>query len=425
MRIETLKEVILSNEEYIKKNQVKIIERDNILFPTLEGKVVILYGVRRSGKTFILYDQFLKNCDRAIYIDFEDDHMVNFHLEDFEKLKGAVLELKPEIAEKKIFFLFDEIQNVPGFEKFARRMVEHENTQVYVSSSSSKLKPSQISIVLRGRSWNIEVLPFSFKESLKALDIEINKSVITTNYKSIIKRNFLNFLIWGGFPEIVLAKTEFEKKKILKEYLNAIFFKDLVGKYEISNIPLLNVLFDQLFSSYSTKLSLTALYKQYKDKLPFSKDSLFEYHRYFLESMLIFEVRKFSESIYKRTRNPAKLYLVDVGLAKDTISPNFGKRLENIVFIELKRRGYEIYYFDEKGECDFIIKKDNEFNAIQVSYELNELNREREVKGLVEACKFLGTKRGIILTYDDEEKFKFDEIDIEVTPTYKWLLNLS
>jgi Predicted ATPase (AAA+ superfamily) len=203
------------------------------------------------------------------------------------------------------------------------------------------------------------------------------------------------------------------------------FFKDIVERYEISNLPLIKTLFDQLFSSYSTKISLTAIYKQYKDKLSFSKDSLFEYYRYFLESMLVFEVRKFTDSVYKRARNPAKLYLVDVGLAKDTFSKNFGKRLENIVFIELRRRGYEIFYFDEKRECDFIAKKDNEFIPIQVTYELNDLNRTREVEGVVEACKFLGVKRGLILTNEDEEELKFDEIIVDVIPAYKWLLSRS
>jgi hypothetical protein len=425
MRIETLKEVILSNEEYIKKSTYKIIERDNIVFPTSEGKVVILYGVRRSGKTFILYDKFLKNADRAIYIDFEDDRLNNFTVEDFEKLKGAVLELKPELAEKKILFLLDEVQNVPGFEKFARRVVEHEGASVYLSGSSSKLMPSQISTVLRGRAWSIEVLPFSFREYLKASNIDFEKTFLTTSDKSIIKRNFTSFLTWGGFPEVALANTDFEKKKILEEYLNAMFFKDIVERYEISNLPLIKTLFDQLFSSYSTKISLTAIYKQYKDKLSFSKDSLFEYYRYFLESMLVFEVRKFTDSVYKRARNPAKLYLVDVGLAKDTFSKNFGKRLENIVFIELKRRGYEIFYFDEKRECDFIAKKDNEFIPIQVTYELNDLNRTREVEGVVEACKFLGVKRGLILTNEDEEELKFDEIIVDVIPAYKWLLTQS
>lgn len=425
MQIETLKEVIFENEEYIRKNIKNIVERDNIFLPKSFEKVVILYGVRRSGKTFVLFDQFLKNLNRAIYVDFEDDRLSRFTVDDFEKLKGAVIELKPELAKSKILFLFDEIQNIKGWEKFARRVLEKENASVIVSGSSSKLMPYEISTTLRGRSWSIELLPFSFKEYLKALKFDFDWKILTTDKKAILRKHFREFLTFGGFPEIVLSKNEFEKKKILKEYFNAMFFKDLVEKYNMNNIPLLEALVDKLFSSYSTKISLTSVYKQYKDKIPLSKDTVFEYYKKVLESMLVFEVRKFSESAYKRARNPAKVYLVDVGLAKDAASENLGKRMENLVYLELRRQGHDLYYFSEKNECDFIAVKDGNLKAIQVTYELNESNKAREFEGIIEACKILGIKNGLIITYDEEGSFDFQNIKVEVVPIYKWLLNLS
>jgi len=138
--------------------------------------------------------------------------------------------------------------------------------------------------------------------------------------------------------------------------------------------------------------------------------------------MLIFEVKKFSESTYKRMRNPAKVYPVDTGLCRRTTSLDQGRLLENLVFLELKRKGQEVFYFDEKIECDFIARGENDrLSAVQVSFELNEKNREREINGLVKACKWLATNEGIIFTWDDEETFGAEGVDIKVIPVWKWL----
>lgn len=226
----------------------------------------------------------------------------------------------------------------------------------------------------------------------------------------------------GAFQHPFLD-TELEKRKVIKEYLEAMFFKDLVERFDISNIPLLDSLKDKVFSSFSLKLSLTAFYKQYRNKFPFSKDSLFLYSKHLLESMLIFEVRKFSESSYKRLRNPAKIYLVDTGIARRVTSNDLGRLLENVVFLELKRRGDEIFYFEQKRECDFIIKKDNgKWFAYQVTLDLSEENESREIGGLLEACEFLGIKEGVILSYDEEARRKIRGIEVNIIPVWKWLL---
>ncbi len=200
------------------------------------------------------------------------------------------------------------------------------------------------------------------------------------------------------------------------------FFKDLVEKHRITNIQLLETLLDKLFSSFSTKISLLSFYKQYKEKFPFSKDLLYEYYQHILESMLVFEVRKFSESTYKRMRNPAKTYLVDVGLAKGLTSKDIGRRLENLVFLELNRRGYEVYYYENKKECDFIAAKEGEFFPIQVTYELNKENTNRKLEGVLEACKLLNKKEGVIFTYEEERNIEIDGITINIIPIWKWAL---
>ncbi len=228
---------------------------------------------------------------------------------------------------------------------------------------------------------------------------------------------------WGGFPEVCLSISELEKMKLLKEYFGAMFFRDLVERYRITNITLIESLTDKLFSSFSTRFSLTSFYKQYKDRFPFSKDLLFRYYKHILRSMLVFEVRKFAESTYKRMRNPAKVYLVDTGLCRRVTSSDSGRLLENIVFLELRRKGYEVFYFEEKRECDFIVKTgDNRFLPFQICFELNEENSEREIGGLLAACKHLGIDEGIVLTYDVEREMNREGFKIRVLPVWKWLL---
>jgi hypothetical protein len=151
---------------------------------------------------------------------------------------------------------------------------------------------------------------------------------------------------------------------------------------------------------------------------------LFKYYKYILQSMLIFEVRIFSESTYKRMRNPAKIYSVDTGLCRKVTSDDFGRLLENAIYLELKRRGLEIFYFEGKKECDFITKSsDNRFMAIQVSFELNDENTDREIGGLLEACKFLDLKEGFIITNDEERELNIDGINVHVIPVWKWMIS--
>jgi len=426
IRKELLREIILSNEEYIQSGVKKIVKREGISLPEGLNKVVILYGVRRSGKTYILFDLFKRYKKNALYIDFEDERLSGFEAKDFEALKESFFELKPHLVGKETVFLLDEVQNVKGWEKFCRRVAEREKIKVFVSGSSSKMMPMEIHTAMRGREWSIEVTPFSFREFLSTKGIDVtDKRFIYTSRKAIVKKYFSEYLKWGGFPEVALLKSDFERKKVINEYLEAMFFKDLVERFNITNISLLKALKEKLFTSFATKMSLTAFYKQYRDKFPFSKDTLFSYYNHFLESMLIFEVRKFSESSYKRLRNPPKIYLIDTGLSKNVTSNDTGRILENMLFLQLRKKGKEIFYYSENGECDFIVKENGKFKVYQVTLELTDDNKEREIKGLVEACKKLDMKKGTILTFDEEGQMVGGGVKIEILPVWKYLLRIQ
>jgi len=421
-----IKEIILSNRAFILESVSGIVPRAaaEVVAP---GKTVIMHGIRRSGKTFILYDIFRRNRDAALYLDFEDDRLTGFTAADFQTVQDAFLKLRPETA-GRIVYLFDEIQHVEGWERFCRRVTERENATVYVTGSSSKLMPLEVDTAIRGRAWSVAVFPFSFPEFLQLrMGRPDRNEILYGTGKVETKRLFAEYAKWGGFPETALAADPLDKTKLLKEYLRAMFFRDLVERYGMTNIALFDALADKLFSSFSTRLSLTAFYRQYKDLFPFSKDLLFQYFHNFEESMLIFAVRKFSESSYKRSRNPVKIYPADTGLCRRVASEDAGRILENIVFIELARRGGEVYYFEEKQECDFIVKTGEGagFAAFQVCLELTDENRRRETGGLIAACRRLNVTEGTILTDDQESEEEAEGIKISVLPVWRFLLGIE
>lgn len=417
-----IKEIILSNRKFILETVLEIVPRSSAEI-TVSGKTVILYGIRRSGKTFILYDIFRKNSDAALYLDFEDDRLNGFTAADFQTVQDVFMELKPKSVDRSVY-LFDEIQHVEDWERFCRRVTERENTAVYVTGSSSKLMPLEVDTAIRGRAWSVAVFPFSFPEFLRLRKGEFDKNETLYGTEKIeTKRLFTEYAKWGGFPETGLAVSPLDKTKLLTEYLRAMFFRDLVERHGMTNIALFNALADKLFSSFSTRLSLTAFYRQYRNLFPFSKDLLFQYFHNFEESMLIFAVRKFSESSYKRSRNPVKIYPTDTGLCRRVASEDAGRILENIVLIELARKGGEVYYFEEKQECDFVVKKaeGERFATFQVCWELTDENRLRETGGLIAACKRLNLTKGTILTDDQEWEEEKEGVKIVVCPVWRWL----
>ncbi len=205
VRTQDLKEIILSNAQYIRQIE-EIQRRDHILLPDEKTrKVVIFYGVRRSGKTYLLYEVFQKNYQNSLYIDFEDERLGDFTVNDFEKLREAYFDLNPQLVGKEVFFLLDEIQNILSWERFVRRVTEREKIRVYVSGSSSKMTPQELHTSLRGRAWEVEVLPFSFAEYLSSQGMKpFNQSMFYSGSKHELKKWFESYLRWGGVPRSLL-----------------------------------------------------------------------------------------------------------------------------------------------------------------------------------------------------------------------------
>lgn len=423
--VRQLREVLAANEEVILRQLPAPVPRPRLSVLPPGNKALILFGVRRGGKSFILYDRFRRAPATSLYLDFEDDRLAGFTLADCDRILEAFHEEKPGCsARDQVTFLLDEIQCVPGWEKYVRRLVEKEGIRVIATGSSSRLMPRGFHTALRGRVWSREVLPFSFAEYLTAVGVPASLTPLPRGRnRAGLKNRLREFLRFGGFPEVAAAATPYLKHKLVADYLDSMYFRDLVERFGLTNIPLLNALRELFFSSFATKVSINSFCRQYKGKFPFARDSAFSYYHHFLESMLVREMRQFTESSFQRMRNPAKCYLADTGLARHLTSGDDGRLLENAVFLELHRRGYETWYHANCGECDFIARRDSETMALQVKWELNAENHARETAGLVSACRHLGRRKGVIVTFEQEGEEILDGIRIDIVPAWRWFLD--
>lgn len=413
--------------DFHKRQSPKYVERHQIV-PINSGKIISVIGARRSGKTYFLYqlmDKLPSEVERneIIYINFEDERL-NIKADNLNLIIESYYELYPD-KKKPLYFFFDEIQNIPDWEKFVRRIYDTVSKNIFITGSSSKLLSKEIASSLRGRSVSYEIYPLTFDEYLKFKDID-STDISSTRNKSKIINSFSRYMYNGGFPETINYDKEL-RLKTLQSYLDVMTYRDIIERYEIKNPTALKYFIKKSLSNVSSYLSVNKLFNELKSTgIKLSKDSIYEFINYANDSYLFFLVNIFSESVNIQNTNDKKLYCIDNGLANIVsfrFSEDKGRMLENIVYLHLKKKGYNIFYFFNKRECDFIIQNGTKIKyTIQACFELNSNNREREVQGLVEAMKYFKLKNGLILTNDQIEEIKVEELKITVKPVWKWVL---
>lgn len=408
-------------------------ERDLIL-PQKTSKIITISGPRRAGKTYYFYQiirQLKKKVanSRIIYLNFEDDRLLPMSADNLADLIEAYFELYPENKTKEVYCFFDEIQNIKNWELFIRRIYDKEKVKIFLTGSSSKLLSKEIATSLRGRTLNYQIFPLSFGEFLKFKNIELDKDFSYSKTRFQIKKLFEEYLIFGGFPEVVLEESDL-KLPVLKNYYDLMIYRDLVERFAVRNTAFLKSLTKYLLTNVSATFSVNAYYRSLEKSLKPAKETVLEYLSYLQEIELIFLAPIFSYSLKVQQVNPKKNYVIDNGL-RNTVSfrfsQDFGRLLENLVFVELKRRNKEIYYHKQKKEADFVVKGNLKTSqAIQVTQELNDKNKERELGGLLEAMSEYQLRDGLILTRDQEEevieKIGRRKVKIKITPVWKWLL---
>jgi len=372
--------------------------------------IISIIGARRVGKTYFLFNLINKIKDRrkVLYVDFDLPEFLDFDGKNLRK----IINLHLQTFGKLEYIFFDEIQNLKNWEKGLREIYEEKKYFIFITGSSSKLLSKELATQLRGRTITYTLFPLSFREILSIKGLSLPKNLISTSEKNKLLFEFNQYLKIGGYPQIF--KEPELKEEIVKDYKDLVLFRDLVERYHLKNIYVVKRFFEYLISSFAKEISIDKFYNYLKSQnVSLSKKTLYNYLEYF-ESSLFFHFLR----TYKIKERVKKVYLNDIVFG----SENQGRRLENIVFIDLLRRKEKVYYFKNNFECDFVIPKKQ---AIQVVWELNEENKKREIKGLIEAMKYFKIKKGTIFTYNQEGKIKKDKYRIQIIPVWKWLLGIK
>jgi len=393
-------------------------------------RILAVVGPRRGGKTYYLYqligsllDGGRHTKEEILFVDFEDYRLTGFSGDDVEELFAVFRQLAGRLPR---FLFFDEVQHVAEWSRILRTLHNRHQFTIVVSGSNSQLLYREVATELRGRYEHRLMLPFSFREYLRQQGISFTPATPHTAARGGIVAAFDRYLGHGGFPEVVAAATPGERRALLQNYFRTIFYKDIVDRYGIKARPLLEGLMGDLLESFSERFSISRFERQLKAHgLPGSKRTLSNYLSYLEDAFFILVNEKFAYSPRKRLMNPKKVYLTDTGFAAlgRPFSENRGKLLENVVAIELSRRGEEAYYFAGRHECDFVLKGDRRpVQAIQVCWEVTQQNARRELAGLAEARRTLGVERGLILTYTQRGEHRVDGWEIPLLPVWEWLL---
>ena len=434
MKKDFLKRLIV---EFHESELPELIERKIIDVDLSTRKIVSIIGPRRCGKTYYLYYLMKKlaqqgvDKSRLLYVNFEDERILPFNVKDFNAILEAYFELYPENKNKEIYVFFDEIQNVDGWEVAVRRIYDKEKARIFITGSSSKLLSMEISTALRGRTISYELQPFSFLEVLTAKGVDVTPDLLYSSKRFRVKKLLEEYMEFGSFPEVVLEESENNRIRILQEYLSTIFFRDLVERYSVKNTILLRELVRFLVSNISRYFSASRFYKLAKQNFRITKRTVLNYCAYLEDVRLIIFVKKFG-TLKEQMVSSRKVYCVDVGFKTASgfyTSEDFGRIAENLVFLKLRESQLkdplvEIYYWKEKHEVDFIVKRGNTIEKIiQVCWDV-EGAKEREVKGLIEASRFFRVKEGVVITGDFESEEVVEGVKIKYVPLWSWLLDI-
>lgn len=413
-----LKKVIDTWQDW--KARTDRIRRPRAIRPMLpKENALALIGVRRCGKTFIATELLCsEEKEPSLYMNFEDPLFVkNNEVRILDELISVYTEFS-QVAPQ--ILLFDEIHNIENWERWARKIIDLQQTRLIVTGSSAKMLSSDLATSLTGRSVTETVWPLSFSEFLQFSE----KNPRNENEHLGALREYMHL---GGFPQIVLSENEEEKEKLLKQYFNDILYNDVIKRNQIRSADKLEKLARFYLSNSAALHSCNSVRKAFG----VSVDMAIDYTRFLQEAFLIFQMNRYHPNLKTQLRDSKKIYAVDTGLRNQNAfapNPDFGKLTENIVYLEIRRRGKEPYYFQENGEVDFLITDNGKpIEAIQVCYDNLEDPKtyDREYRSLLEGLQATGLDEGLILTKSREERTKREGKNIIFMPLYKWLLSMD
>lgn len=428
-----LKQIII---EFHQETLPKPIKRDLNLprLPQHVRKAFVYIGMRRSGKTWSLYQEMHTLMEQGVdqsqmlYINFEDDRLNGITVHDLQSILDVYWELYPQyIGNEKIYFFLDEIAEVEGWESFIRRLLDKETMQIYLSGSSAKMLGREIATSLRGRTITREIFPFNFKEYLQYKNFPI-ENTLTAKQHAHLNHHVKHYIQWGGFPETLGAEPALHRE-LLQGYVESVIYRDIVERHLVKNVTALRQLLLHCLQNAAALLSINKLYGQLKSRgISVSKDALYQYLHHFEDAYGLFSVGVYSLSLNKVNLKPKKIYPVDTGLITAySIKPGYddAARLETAVFLKLRRAIQDIHYYQTQNglEVDFLtICPNGKMALYQVTYSmLSETTRQRELRALLQALDELQLKRGTIVTMDESEALEIDGKQISIIPASLFL----
>ena len=394
-------------------------------------EVIVIKGIRRSGKSTLMLNQMkrliAKGVDKKemLFVNLEDPRFINhLSLELLQTIKDVYLEYLDPSSKPYIFL--DEVQNIPNWEKWVNKEYELKTSHLLISGSNSSMLSSEIASTLSGRYLSVDVYPLSFKEYLSFKGITIKSKLDFVDKKISLNREFEHYLKDGGFPKILEYK-ESDKRELLISYKDSILLKDIVARYRLKDFHTLEDISAFLLSNSGIIQSITKL----KNSFHVSFDMASSYVEYLKKAYMIHEIKKFDYSLRKQNANEKKYYSIDLGLSNILRVPNLqtrGADLETIVFLELLRRGYSLYYYKTASdlECDFVVQKDSKIEMlIQVSRTLkDEKTKKREFSSFAKTIAELKLEdvELLVICEDRSETCKFENRDIKVVNILEWML---
>ncbi len=394
-------------------------------------QIIAISGVRRSGKSYLLRQIIQKLTARKIpkesilLLNLETPELVNYRddLTILDKIFDDYLRI---VSPKgKIFILLDEVQFLKDWEVWVKNKYDMNKGKIkfIITGSNADLLSSEFSTLLSGRIIEIKNFPFSFREVLKLKGVNFASEQEIHLNRHIIRRLFSLYIENGSMPEIASKTDKYVIKELLSGYLSTIIFKDVVPRFSIRDVHTIEKVAMYAITNIAREFS----YNKVAKVLGSSDTTIAEYISYLSRVYLLFELKKISKSLKKQYTSVKKIYCIDTGFSTHLgfkFNEDKGRLLENLVFLELKRRGKEIYYYRERKECDFVIKEGlNVVQAIQVTLTLiDQKTRKREIEGLIDVLKSYRLKEGLILTEDEEDEFEEKGFKIKVMPVWKWLL---
>lgn len=398
-----------------------LLPRQVNLSPFLETRnAVVITGPRGAGKTYLMF-QIMKElqqpCQDYIYLNFEDNVLVDFTPNNFEDILTAYKELYP--GKQPVLFL-DEIHSFPQWELFVRKLVDN-RYRVFITGSNARLLSKEYATVLGGRYLETEIFPLTFKEFLNFKNFQFDRNILYSERRFQMLALFEEYVNFGGFPEVTLTQNTVLKEKLINSYYQTAFFRDIVDRFKIKD----ETLFEILLKKTTENIGQPFSFRSVRNKLQplghsVSLKTIINYFDYAVRGYLLIPSGLMRESLLSREKE-RKMYFIDDGYLKTFfVSKNTGKKLENVVAKNLFFDGKSLQYFRNTMEIDFVLEGKI---PVQVAYQLSDQTTfQREINGLMKFLQYVGHDEGYLLTWNESDAIAREGKKLKIIPTWYFLL---